>query len=92
MLALCIALKKLRKYRVRKITQQKLCNKIHHRDVLCIHAVKEQSFSIKRVVINCYNDMLSVLPDYINCTSYVLSLVFLPKVGNPNWNEIIDVT
>ena len=91
MLALCIALKKLRKYRVRKITQQKLCNKIHHRDVLCIHAVKEQSFSIKRVVINYYNDMLSLLPDYIS-TSYVLSLVFLPKVGNPNWNEIIDVT
>ena len=92
MLALCIALKKLRKYRVRKITQQKLCNKIHHRDVLCIHVVKENSFSIKRVVINYYNDMLSLLPDYINCTCYILSLVFLPKVGNPNWNEIIDVT
>ena len=90
MLALCIALKKLRKYRVRKITQQKLCNKIHHRDVLCIHAVKEQSFSIKRVGINYYNDMLSVLPDY--STFYVISFVFLPKVGNPNWNEIIDVT
>ena len=91
MLALCIALKKLRKYRVRKITQQKLCNKIHHRDVFCIQSVKVQSFSIKRVVINYYNDMLSLLPDYIS-TSYVLSLVFLPKVGNPNWNEIIDVT
>ena len=90
MLALCIALKKLRKYRVRKITQQKLCNKIHHRDVLCIHAVKEQSFSTKMVVSYSLNPVYSKYR--VRSTFYVLSLAFLQKVGNPNWNEIIDVT
>ena len=39
--------------------------------------------SMKGIVVSKY---------YITWYAYVLSLVFLPKVGNPNWNEIIDVT